>query len=81
MAGRNECSGTNGCDLSPAVTTRRYRMLRGTDVLVLVTGGVLALTVQGRSSQLEAGHAGSIPSGATYIVANPARADTTFVPV
>jgi glyoxylate utilization-related uncharacterized protein len=51
----------------------------GTDVLVMVTCGVLALTVEGQSSQLEAGSAGRIPSGASYIVANPARADTTFV--
>jgi glyoxylate utilization-related uncharacterized protein len=44
----------------------------GTDVLVMVICGVLALTVEGQSSQLEAGSAGHIPSGASYIVANPA---------
>ena len=38
-----------------------------------------SLTVEGQSSQLKAGTAGYITSGAGYILANPARADTAFV--
>ena len=37
------------------------------------------LTVEGQSSQLMTGTAGYITSGAGYILANPARADTAFV--
>jgi transcriptional regulator with XRE-family HTH domain len=50
----------------------------GTDVLVIVTRGTLTMTVDGEGSQLTAGTAGHITSGASYILANPARTDTTF---
>lgn len=51
----------------------------GTDVLITVIRGALTLTVQGEASQLEAGTAGHITSGASYDLANPGRADTDFV--
>jgi transcriptional regulator with XRE-family HTH domain len=51
----------------------------GTDVLVMVTRGTLALTVDGKVSQLKQGTAGHITSAAGYLLANPGRADTAFV--
>lgn len=51
----------------------------GTDVLIMVVRGTLALTVQGEASQLKAGTAGHITSGASYELANPGRADAAFV--
>jgi transcriptional regulator with XRE-family HTH domain len=51
----------------------------GTDVLIMVIRGTLTLTVQGEASQLKAGTAGHITSGASYDLANPGRADTAFV--
>ena len=50
----------------------------GTDVLVIVTRGTLTMTVDGEGSQLTAGTAGHITSGAGYTLANPARTDTKF---
>jgi len=51
----------------------------GTDVLIMVTRGALAMTVDGETSQLTAGTAGHIVSGTGYALANPARADAAFV--
>lgn len=53
----------------------------GTDILIMVTRGTLTLTVEGQASQLKAGTAGHITSGAGYLLANPGRAGTAFVPV
>jgi len=51
----------------------------GTDVLIMVTRGALALTVEDQASQLKPGTAGHITTGASYTLANPGRADTAFV--
>ena len=51
----------------------------GTDVLVLVTRGALAMTVDDETSSLGAGTAGHIVSGTGYVLANPARAEAAFV--
>lgn len=51
----------------------------GTDVLIMVNRGTLTLTVGGQASQLTAGTAGHITSGAGYLLANLSRADTAFV--
>lgn len=50
----------------------------GTDVLIMVTRGALTMTVDGETSQLEAGTAGHITSGGGYLLANSGPADTTF---
>jgi transcriptional regulator with XRE-family HTH domain len=50
----------------------------GTDVLLLVTRGTLTLEVEGQASQLTAGTAGRITSGAGYSLANRARAEAAF---
>ena len=51
----------------------------GTDVLIMVTRGALAMTVDGETSHLAAGTAGHIVSGTGYSLANPGRADAAFV--
>lgn len=51
----------------------------GTDVLIMVSRGTLAMTVDGETSELAAGTAGHIISGTGYVLANPARADAAFV--
>lgn len=53
--------------------------LDGTDVLVLVTRGALAMTVDGETSHLAAGTAGHIVSRTGYVLANPAQAEAAFV--
>jgi transcriptional regulator with XRE-family HTH domain len=50
----------------------------GTDVLIMVTHGTLAMTVEGEGSQLTTGTAGHITSGASYALANPGRAEAAF---
>jgi hypothetical protein len=44
----------------------------GTPVLIMVTRGALAMTVDGQTSHLAAGTAGHIVSGTGYVLANPA---------
>jgi transcriptional regulator with XRE-family HTH domain len=51
----------------------------GTDVLIMVTRGALAMTVAGETSHLAAGTVGHIVSGTGYVLANPARAEAAFV--
>jgi len=51
----------------------------GTDVLIMVTHGTLAMTVDGHTSHLAAGTAGLIVSGTGYVLANPGRAEAVFV--
>jgi hypothetical protein len=48
-------------------------------VLIMVTRGALAMTVDGQTSHLAAGTAGHIVSGAGYVLANPGRAEAVFV--
>jgi transcriptional regulator with XRE-family HTH domain len=50
----------------------------GTDVLLVVTSGTLALTAEGQDSQMAAGTAGHITTDAGYTLANTGRADTAF---
>jgi transcriptional regulator with XRE-family HTH domain len=50
----------------------------GTDVLLLVTRGTLTMTVEGETSQLNAGTAGHITAASGYLLANPGRATTEF---
>jgi transcriptional regulator with XRE-family HTH domain len=51
----------------------------GTDVLILVIRGALAMTVDGETSRLAAGTAGHIVSGNGYVLANPGRAEAALV--
>jgi transcriptional regulator with XRE-family HTH domain len=51
----------------------------GTDVLVLVIRGALAMTVDDETSHLAAGTAGHIVSGTGYVLANPGRAEAAFM--
>lgn len=51
----------------------------GTDVLIMVTRGGLAMTVDGETSRLAAGTAGHIVSGTGYVLANPGRSEAAFV--
>ena len=50
----------------------------GTDVLIMVTRGALAMTVDGQTNRLAAGTAGHIVSGTGYLLANPGRAEAAF---
>jgi len=51
----------------------------GTDVLIMITRGTLAITVDGQTSHLTAGTAGHIVSGTGYLLANPTRAEAAFI--
>jgi transcriptional regulator with XRE-family HTH domain len=51
----------------------------GTDVLVMVIRGALAMTVDDETSHLAAGTAGHIVSGTGYVLANPGRAEAAFM--
>jgi transcriptional regulator with XRE-family HTH domain len=50
----------------------------GTDILLVVSRGTLTLTAEDQASQLTAGTAGHIVSGAGYALANTGQADTAF---